>query len=57
MARSGAGHDIDDKYALAPSLHFQQQIGDQLRRYHRILGALSPSDEGGGALGTASREM
>ena len=24
-------------------LHFQQQIGDQLRRYHRILGALSGS--------------
>ena len=28
-------------------LHFQQQIGDQLRRYHRILGALS-----GGGTGT-----
>jgi len=26
MARSGAGHDIDDKHALAPSLNFQQQM-------------------------------
>ena len=30
-------------------LHFQQQIGDQLRRYHRILGALSPGCADGGA--------
>ncbi len=30
-------------------LHFQQQIGDQLRRYHRILGALSHGDTDGGA--------